>query len=735
MAKIDQQALKKHHFWILLGVFALFILILVILVPVLIGSEISEKEAAYESALKKIEDSARSPTTQGQIKELEKQLDEVNNVRAIVWRQMFSRQAGVISFPEQLTARLTNAKFGSELEDRFRDLYRQDEVYAEAYRQMPAIVKPTEFAGGWPAVLQPVSWSSARLPTSEEIWLSLEDLCVRRELLHILREANDTPARFVGVNDVKESELPKSSLGPKFSKRLRNRLYEIDLAITEKERGKFFAHGKIRNISGRRQVIFQLSLDVWLNEKGLGDGPVQPVAVDFPLDQLAAGQEANLPEVPIIVNLPPEEIVRVQLRYNTKTVPIKRIDAILLGFNAGHRLADRRPTVSKFSTITSSAAGSGDGSEGGAMMGGGGAQSMPSSMQGAMQRMAGMMGGGPGGAGGQSGELTPNGIQKLRYIDVTDQVRRMPVAVVMIVDQANLQDVLAAFSNSKRLRFHLTQYHWTRHYGQATTVSAPGSGGSSVGPGALGGGVRGGESRGGLGFSAPGMGGFGPAPGAAGAGAGRNLPPDDGDVAAGGPAGGGGFAGGAPVGGTAGRQVGMGGGAVYVEQPQLSLVELTVYGVANLYEEPTGDEPKPLEPASPGESTTSAQPGSDAADGTGKPPMPGSTVDQPGTGGDQPNPDSKSNDSAQPTPAGTNDAPKPGESPPNPGPPGSKPAEPGKATPGSDSPTPPKPEGAGTPNEPKPGVDKPAAEPSTPPQPAAPPKSNDPPKPGDGPKP
>lgn len=656
MAKIDQETLKKHHFWILLGVFALFILILVILVPVLVGSEISEKEAAYQTALKNLETNSTSPTTDGFLSQLDKQKEEVNNLRAIVWRQMFSRQAGVISFPEQLAARLRNAKFGSELDDRTRDLYRSDDVYAETYRQMPAIVKPTEFLGGWPNVLQPISWSSARLPTSEEVWLSLEDLCVRREILHILREANDTSARFELDNTAKPEDLAKSSLGPKFSKRFKNRLYQLDLTISEKERGKFVASGKIKNISGRRQVVFQLSLDVWLNEQPLGNAPVQPVAVDFPVDMLAAGQEATLPEVPIVTNRAPEEIFRVQIRHNLKTVPIKRIDAIVLGFNAGHRVADRKPTVAKFSTLTSAnASGSEPGTGGGSMPSSG--ASMPQSMQSAMQQMAGMMGGGMGRGTGQQGEVTPNGVQKLRYIDVTDQVRRMPVAVVLVIDQSNLQDVLAAFSNSKRLRFHVTQYHWSRHYAQPTTVAAPGSG---SGAGAVGA-ARGGEGRGGLGgFSAPGFSGRGPAPGLAGVGGARGggAPPDEGgDVAAGGQ--GVGFGTGMPAGGLGGGRPagGLGTGTTYVESPPLSLIELTVYGIANLYEEPTGDEPKPLEPSA-SDSGTATQPAASDSDpaapqsGTGE--KPSNNVDQPKA----PEP-LKTEGSGSPAPPATPDAPKP----------------------------------------------------------------------------
>src|SRR5262249_2539749 len=44
----------------------------------------------------------------------------------------------------------------------------------------------------------------------------------------------------------------------------------------------------------------------------------------------------------------------------------------------------------------------------------------------------------------------------LRYISVTEHVRHMPIAVVLIADQSHVQDVLSAFANS-RLRFQTTQ--------------------------------------------------------------------------------------------------------------------------------------------------------------------------------------------------------------------------------------------------------------------------------------
>jgi hypothetical protein len=57
--------------------------------------------------------------------------------------------------------------------------------------------------------------------------------------------------------------------------------------------------------------------------------------------------------------------------------------------------------------------------------------------------------------------VTLNGIQRMRYLQETDQVRRMPIGIVLIVDQGHVQDVIRAFANS-RLRFQNTQVHYKR---------------------------------------------------------------------------------------------------------------------------------------------------------------------------------------------------------------------------------------------------------------------------------
>jgi hypothetical protein len=73
----------------------------------------------------------------------------------------------------------------------------------------------------------------------------------------------------------------------------------------------------------------------------------------------------------------------------------------------------------------------------------------------------GMMGGMMGGPGGTMGTAI---VQKMRYLDINDQVRRMAIGVVLIVDQSRIQDVLTSFANS-RLRFQITQVHWQHYQG------------------------------------------------------------------------------------------------------------------------------------------------------------------------------------------------------------------------------------------------------------------------------
>jgi hypothetical protein len=243
-----------------------------------------------------------------------------------------------------------------------------------------------------------------------------------------------------------------------------------------------------------------------------------------------------------------------------------------------------------------------------------------------------MMGGGMMGGGMDMGPLRLN-----RYVDVTAQVRRLPVAMVVTVDQAHIQDFLTAFANS-RLRIQTTQVHWQHSYEPikpgsyefgtegGAMMAGPGGGGDAdrpggmvpgVGPAGMGGaGVRGpGAGMAGLGPGGMMPGGMMPGGMMPGGMRGGSMPSVGEGSAMGGRMGGAGrmMAGGAYRGMNLGMMpgdtdfagmpgYGMMGGMGYPQEGELetfNLVELTVYGIASLYERYPPKPPEPEQPAEP----------------------------------------------------------------------------------------------------------------------------------------
>jgi hypothetical protein len=337
-------------------------------------------------------------------------------------------------------------------------------------------------------------------------------------------------------------------------------------------------------------------------------------------------------------------MLRVELHHTPKNVPIKELEVLSLGVNAGHRMSDRKILMAKFSKSSD------EGAASGSPMGG-----SPMSPMGGFGPMGGAAlgaggGGMGGGASGQTAkEETPNGISKLRYIEVTDQVRRMPVSLVLIIDQLDLQDILAAFTNSEHMRYQITQYHWKRYY---PTANAAAGAGNPMGPAApMGGGTVG-----------PMGGGFGPMGGAA-------LGP-----------GGGGMAPGAGP--------GAGGPVVQhaTEAPPANLVELTIYGVATLYEKPKdAPTPAPTPPEPKPEATTPAKPAPTTPTSPKTDPKKPAEPIKPMGDPMKPAVDPK-------TPASPATAPKPGEA---------TPPKPGEATPAKSATPPPPPKAPDNKDKPK----------------------------------
>ncbi|MBX9584939.1 MAG: hypothetical protein K2X87_31935 [Gemmataceae bacterium] len=493
--------------------------------------------------------------------------------------------------------------------------FKRREVYLAEYsnanpRQMLAgtgmadTVAPTRFLRGWDQTLRYVTVPEAGTttgwgevdPKSDQLWLALEDIWVQRAVLEAVRQVNKDIGRFDRVPrpDANGKDLPDDPL----HRRFKSRLWEVDLDVTQREADRrWVVTGRLRNLSDRLQLLgsqvsgkpspLRLVLQLSPNAQPWDfevEGTFVPGGAAYPVPPT---DRHVLP--PGVV---PTEIMKVEQPFDGATVPVRRIDRLYLGYRDSRHAAvplkgpadieaDKDRVI--FPDYKKDAAAA---AEGGATGGSGtGMEQMMGGMMGQMMKPGGPAG--AGGAGGRSAAVregggTVGGVidgNKNRYVELTPQVRRLPVAICLITDQAYIQDVLLAYANSP-LRFQITQVHWQRFRG-----SLGGTGGTSAGgfgglfggamggtPPAAGGGdddAVGGGGGGKVGGSASGMMGSGFELGGGGLAGKMGMGPSAGGPSAGGPAGGG---------------VSFGGLSVSEAQLSSGLVELTIYGIVSIYD-------------------------------------------------------------------------------------------------------------------------------------------------------
>ena len=168
-----------------------------------------------------------------------------------------------------------------------------------------------------------------------------------------------------------------------------------------------------------------------------------------------------------------QEPLEVDQIFNWYNAPIKRLDRLEVGntFAQSHRTANRTLVVARQFPKTETET---PPTSGGSPMGGsgppqpmGGGPPPPAGGFGPPSPMGGFgAGGNPYGAGANA----KVGVQAERYVDLSDQVRRLPIGMVLIVDQAYIPDLLTTMANS-RLRMWTTQVHWKHMPG--SQVSPP----------------------------------------------------------------------------------------------------------------------------------------------------------------------------------------------------------------------------------------------------------------------
>ena len=646
----NNDALKKHHFWLLCGFVPLFTLIGVVLVDSGVGGAIADKKKKIDdanAAIAKKQDAKPAKL----VTAAEVLVDKVGKKQGDLHKENWNRQKGLYTWPnggqpgspkllKEIEAK--NLKFGDPLPNQRGefDEFRKKEVYVHEFSSlkddgtggpgtgMADKVYPTQFNGGWKRVLRYVDKFGEGNISNDQVWLMMEDIWVQRSLLEAIRSINAETAAFRrgrldkdgGVSadptfddaghklnrDNKVVPIPDDQ---KREALFRNRTWALNLKLVKEGAGQRLT-GTLTNLSDRLQLMGagdMMVLKVWFTDSAAEQPTYLRIGGAYVRGKGATRKEggADVPDnvhpiLPLEEHVLPagkaaDEIVRVEQVFDTRTVPVKRIDALVLGktdSRLGSGVVLAPPGAGFVQEKTAEAPADAGVAGGPPPMGGMPGVSSVAGPPGAAPPRP--MGGGPG-PGGTSGQGSTAGLasgggpiaavidgNRRRYLPdgVTAQVRRMPVGIVVVVDQAYIQDVLLAFANSP-LRFQITQVTWTRFRGPLAGIGGSGGSGGTADGVDYGGGLNNitgaGDPDGGRPKPGPG----GPPP-AAGGPMGPGAPPRG---SIGGPPMGFGGPPGA-FGGPGPGPSGPGGSSSIASESQITsgLVELSVYGVVSLYE-------------------------------------------------------------------------------------------------------------------------------------------------------
>ena len=524
--KYNKDNLQKNLFWMLLGGFALFWLIGMITLRFSAGGKIATDkkkfEDTYDDKGKKLKNVTDRPKNQTAFtdpwNEHAKKYEEIKNK---VWQQAFELQnppgRQLMTWPEprsftapevatiKASLEYPSAQTDNEAIQRYLTQYK-DTLYIEQFKKpgerdilLDYIIAPVEIKGlkdGFEAIMAPATgavasadtprqrggkvggigaplsqaqqagsgrsitslWNRRQTPTFEEAFLAQEDLWIKRDLLDIVKEARDSAARLAIVKDpADKDDTGFRKKGNLTEATFRNSTWEVKL-IVEPEDGstqkRVIGKGStIKNIGAtkRTQDLGKGSQFRLRQRDRSGDSSKDRVdTLTFDGEQLAWNQEPRLLDKtlkPINVDL--DEPFELEQEFRWDTCPIKRVDDLKVGYHS-HRTAATalKPGLAfpikdagTSTTPTTPAAPGRPGAED------------------------------PGAAAAATDVTEINGLQRNRYVYVTEECRHVPIAMVLVIDQAHIHDVLAAVANS-RLRIQTTQIHYQQTSGVRSEVAA-----------------------------------------------------------------------------------------------------------------------------------------------------------------------------------------------------------------------------------------------------------------------
>lgn len=482
-------ALKKHHFWIVAGVS----LVLVLLTFFMLSGGVSGAIAAKQGEISKAASTAASAKAPGKValRTIEEQKKILERKKEDLWKENWNNQKQFYTWPSapgNIFAPFESLKFGApfDFKDEMFPVLRQDEVYRAMYEKMAASVAPTKFAGGWPNVLGEryiASWGEKK-PEPRQLWLAMEDVWVLRALLDPIHTVNADAAKF---------ELVPPPSGP-LKRVFRSRTWQLDLEIVPQGNGQLIK-AKLRNMTSQMQLLGSnsaMTLKIWL------DPNLDQPPVEFKIEGEYVPGDTEITVSPLPSHLLPPgtnvtEIVKVEQVLDERTVPVRQI--VQLSIKEKDSVGQYKNAALLPPSFWPDDAASSDASSSGAAAPAAAAPSATSAAaagfgrgEGGRAAVPGAMGPGmgpaPAGGSGTAANLSlvqAVDEQRKRYLEVTDQLRRMPVAIKLIVDLRYMQDVMVAYTNSP-MRLQLTQFWWSRFRG---TLDAPGGDSGSSGGSAL----------------------------------------------------------------------------------------------------------------------------------------------------------------------------------------------------------------------------------------------------------
>ncbi len=492
MAKlqIDKETLIKHRFWIMLGGIAF----LMLLATSWLGTGVADELDGLKRAIDKHRADLKANAAKHLAGEEEKKvLDNKRKVlegrKAIIWTEAWDLQNPpgdpLLVWPKLVEKDFAELPFGFEFDPKFvNDYVRKNSYYSQfddgggpglahgianifKVEVSPKKVDPTKketvrdaivldpvhFKEGWQNIIRHVKekpgWNDH--PTYEEVWLAQEDYWLQRELLRALKQACYSVGHFVPVEGAGKPDTASNELGrQRFINgggHRDNATWQVDLALVKKDT-KFHLAGKITNIGRRKQGLGKIYFFVRVHR----DETAKPIILEVQGEELGIGKDWPI-NSPALADLfrNPDGVYDLEQIFDENTSPIRRIDQIAM-FRSAHRTFKSELKKSEFS-----------------------------------KKMAGTNPTAP--REDQKPEeiaedRTENGLVRARYYDITEQVRRIPLGVDLVVDQAHIPEILTALANCPdpkvpnsmancKLRFQTTQVNFQPFRGTLKDEKGP----------------------------------------------------------------------------------------------------------------------------------------------------------------------------------------------------------------------------------------------------------------------